>query len=181
MRLFAMAGSLRAASLNKMAIRAAVHLAPEGVEVVAYDDLGNLPLFNPDLDTEMPPAPVAALRRQIGLCDGLLICTPEYAHGISGPMKNALDWLVASIEFPGKPVALINTSPRANHAQDHLREVLNTMSARLVDRSCIALPLLGRPSDAAAIEEDAELAARLRTALADFACAIREMVDRDGV
>jgi NAD(P)H-dependent FMN reductase len=61
-------------------------------------------------------------------------------------MKNALDWLVASVEFPGKPVALINASPQAHHTQAQLRETLNVMGARLVEPACIALPLKTGPN-----------------------------------
>jgi len=168
MRLLAICGSLRAASSNRSALEAARRLAPAGVEVVLYDSLGSLPHFNPDLDTEQAPStppPVAALRRLVGECDGLLISSPEYAHGVAGSLKNALDWLVSCAEFPGKPVALINTAPRATHAQAALAETLRTMSARLVDAACVALPLTGRTLDAAGIAADAELARVLSGAL----------------
>jgi NAD(P)H-dependent FMN reductase len=92
-----------------------------------------LPFFNPDLDGAELSAAVAAFRTIIGSADGVLISSPEYARGVAGVMKNALDWLVASFEFPGKPVALINTSPRATHALAALRLTLETMSARIVD------------------------------------------------
>src|SRR5512143_2149768 len=138
-RLLAISGSLRAASSNSRLIEALARLAPDGVEVEIYRGLQDLPYFNFDLD-ETPPAPVVDLRQRIGACDGLIICSPEYAHGVAGVMKNALDWLVPSLEFPGKPVALINASPRAHHAEAHLRETLSTMSAKLVDAASIAIP-----------------------------------------
>src|SRR5581483_420099 len=125
MRLLAICGSLRAASSNRSALEAVRLLAPAGVEVLPWHGLGGLPHFNPDLDTEQAPATppaVAALRRLVGECDGLLISSPEYAHDVAGSLKNALDWLVSCSEFPGKPVALINTSPRATHAQAALAE-----------------------------------------------------------
>jgi NAD(P)H-dependent FMN reductase len=79
-------------------------------------------------------------------------------------LKNALDWLVGSLEFPGKEVVPINTSQRAAEAQAQLRLVLTTMSADL--RDTITLPLLGRSLDAAGIAADPELAAALRAILA---------------
>ena len=137
------------------------------MEVVIYDRLGDLPLFNPDLDTETPPAAVrGALRREIERCDGVLVCSPEYAHGIAGAMKNLLDWLVSSLEFPEKAVALINASPRAVHSQAQLREILTTMSARLIEDASIELPLQGRGLDAAGIVADSALSAALRGAVA---------------
>ncbi len=130
-RLLALSGSLRAASTNTAALEALSALAPAGVEILLYRDLGALPLFNPDDDEEAPPPAVAALRALVGSAAGLIIAAPEYAHGVPGAFKNALDWLVASDAFPGKPVALINTAPRSFHAQSALRETLATMSARL--------------------------------------------------
>ncbi len=172
MRVLAISGSLRANSSNTSALKAAAQLAPADLQIVIYDGLASLPYFNPDLDTETPPPPVKAFRDEIGRNDGLLICSPEYARGVSGVMKNALDWLVGSFEFPGKPVALINASPRSTHSDAQLRLTLTTMAARLVADASITLPLLGRNLDADGIVADAELAAQLRTALRNFADAI---------
>src|SRR4029077_5977162 len=87
-------------------------------------------------------------------------------------VKNVLDWLVGGEEFVGKPVALLNASPRSTHAQESLPEIVRTMSARLVTEASVAVPLLGRKLDAAGIAADPELAAILRTAIAAFARAL---------
>ena len=63
----------------------------------------------------------------------MIIASPEYAHGVSGVLKNALDWLVGSDGFAGKPVLILNAAPRARHAIVALREILATMSAQIVD------------------------------------------------
>jgi NAD(P)H-dependent FMN reductase len=172
MRLLAISGSLRAASSNTAVLKAASRLAPAGVDIVFYAGLGDLPPFNPDLDTEVPPPAVAELRRAVGASEGLVISSPEYAHGIAGSLKNVLDWLVSSLEFPEKPVAILSTSPRAVHADAQLREILKTMSARLVEAASIALPLLGRGLDADGIAADTELAPMLARAVAEFVAAI---------
>jgi chromate reductase, NAD(P)H dehydrogenase (quinone) len=143
-------------------------LAPSGAEILLYTGLGDLPAFNPDLDNDAPPDVVNMFRREIGLANGLLISSPEYARGVPGSLKNALDWLVSSHEFPGKPVALIQTSPRSVDAPAQLRLVLTTMSARLVEKASVTLPLLGRSLDANDIMADASLAAALRAALEAF-------------
>src|SRR6185503_483846 len=83
------------------------------------------------------------LRSAIAGSSALLVASPEYAHGISGVMKNALDWLVSFEGFVDKPIALINTSPRATHAYEALREVLQTMSAAIVPEASVTIPLLG--------------------------------------
>ena len=124
MRVLAISGSLRAASLNSALLRATARIAPPGIEVRVFDGIGQLPLFNPDLESADPPA-VATLRTQIMAADALLIASPEYAHGVTAAIKNALDWMVGNESFVNKPVALFNASPRAVHAQAALRETLN--------------------------------------------------------
>jgi chromate reductase, NAD(P)H dehydrogenase (quinone) len=135
-------GSLRAASLNSSLLRTAARIAPAGMHVSILAGLGELPLFNPDLEAS-PPHAVMALRRAVDAADALLIAAPEYARGVSGTIKNALDWLVSHEAFVGKRVALLNASPRAHHAQAALRETLRTMTAVLIEEASVAIPLLG--------------------------------------
>jgi NAD(P)H-dependent FMN reductase len=172
MKILAISGSLRAVSSNTAVLRATARLAPDGVEIVLFEGLASLPFFNPDLDGDTVPNTVAAFRRWVGEADGMLISSPEYARGVAGVLKNGLDWLVGSSEFPNKPVALINTSPRATHALAALTLTLETMSAQLVRDACVTLPLLGTASDEAAIVANAALAAPLREAVTRFAAAI---------
>lgn len=142
MKVLAISGSLRRASINSAFCRAAAQLAPTGVEITLFSDLADIPLFNPDLE-ETPPHAVESLRQKVAAADALLIASPEYAHGISGPMKNALDWLVSFEGTVGKPIALVNTSPRAHHAYESLREVLFTMATVVVPGASLSVPLLG--------------------------------------
>ena len=172
MKIAAMSGSLCAGSSNTAALRAAARLAPDGVEVIQFEGIAGLPFFNPDLDGDNVPAPVGAMREMIGSVDGLLISSPEYARGVAGVLKNALDWLVGSHEFPDKPVALINTSPRATHALAALTLTLETMSARLATDACLTLPLLGGAWDEHSIAADPALAEPLRVAMERFAAFI---------
>jgi len=142
MRVLAISGSLRAASINSTLLRATVRLSTRDVEVRLFRGTGELPLFNPDLEAQPPPG-VAALRAEVAASDALLIASPEYAHGVTGSIKNVLDWLVGFELFVDKPVAVFNASPRAHHADDALREILKTMSAFIVEDASVALPLLG--------------------------------------
>lgn len=147
MRLFALSGSLRARSFNTALLRAAAGLVPPGVEVALYGGLADLPPFNPDLDVEPAPAPVAALRAAIAAADGVLICSPEYAHGVPGSLKNALDWIVSSGEFTDKPTLLVNASPSfqgASLAQANLAEILRVMGAKLPDTALFSVPGVSR-------------------------------------
>lgn len=175
MYILAISGSLRDGASNTILLQAAALFAPPGVHIQLYDGLGALPHFNPDLDTldgALLPAAVVDLRERIGHANGVIISCPEYAHGIPGSFKNLLDWLVASIEFPGKAVALLHTSRMSIHAPAQLTEILTTMNARLITSASATIPV-GRQRDAAAVAADAELASQLRGAIAAFVRAIK--------
>lgn len=177
MRLLAISGSLRAASSNTAILEAAAHLAPHGVRIDFFRDLGLLPHFNPDLDSldgnVLPPV-IHEFRRAVGDADALLISTPEYAHGLPGSFKNALDWLVGSLEFPGKSVAVLSPSARQIHARAQLREVLATMSARLVDRESFVIELPARDMTAADIVGDPVVAKAVHRAVVEVVHALRD-------
>jgi chromate reductase, NAD(P)H dehydrogenase (quinone) len=142
MKILAICGSLRATSTNAALLRIAARLAPPEVQVTLSTNLGELPLFNPDFEID-PPASVLRLRAQVATADALMIASPEYAHGVTGTIKNALDWLVSFEAFADKPVAVLNASPRSHHADDALRETLKTMSAMIVKAASVGVPLTG--------------------------------------
>ena len=171
-RVLAISGSLRSASANTAVLRAAVTLAPEGLDIVLYEGLADLPHFNPDLDGDIAPPSVANFRRQLADADGILISSPEYAHGVPGVMKNALDWLVRAGEFVDKPVALISASPHAIWARASLTETLTVMSAKLIAEASITLPLTTNRIDETSLAANPEITFLLRTALAAFANAV---------
>lgn len=164
MKILAISGSLRAASNNTALLRAAARLAPADISVELFRDLGNLPLFNPDIEATDPPV-VARFRAQLMAADAVLIASPEYAHGVTGAMKNALDWMVGGEAFVNKPVALLNASPRAVHAQAALRETITVMSALIVDQASIPIPVLGSRLDEEGMVAHPVIAKALREAL----------------
>ena len=173
-KILALSGSLRKASYNTAALEALKKLAPDDVEIVVHKELGNLPLFNPDLEGQIIPA-LDELRSALAKSHGLIIASPEYAHGISGVMKNALDWLVSGEEFVYMPVAFINTSPRASHAQVALREVVKTMSGNIIEKACISIPLLSSNLDADGIVNDQAISTLLKSSLMDFCAEIERL------
>ena len=142
-RVLAVSGSLRKASVNSAVLRAAAALAPPDVEITLYTDLGDIPAFDPDLDVDgAAPAIVLAFREAVDAADGVLIASPEYAHGVSGALKNALDWLVScTLAFYGKPVGLLNTSTRASIAYNSLKEIIRTMAGNIVEEASRVIPL----------------------------------------
>ena len=167
-RVLAISGSLRRASSNTTLVEAAALLAASHVEVSLYRELARIPPFNPDLDEERIEA-VHGFRTALDSSDAVLISSPEYAHGVSGVLKNALDWVVGSGELIDKPIALVNASTRATLAHAALKETLRTMSARVIEEASIVVPLDGRAWDANDIATDANLSRALRDALAVLA------------
>jgi len=166
-RILAISGSLRAASLNSALLRAVAGLAPTDVRVELFTELGNLPLFNPDLEiTDLPP--VADFHARLVKADGVIIASPEYAHGVTGVMKNALDWMVGSEAFVNKPVALLNASSRATIAQASLKETLTVMSAQVVEAASITLPIIGSNLDELGIAAHPSISTSIREALRAF-------------
>ncbi|MEZ4402951.1 MAG: NADPH-dependent FMN reductase [Kofleriaceae bacterium] len=163
MQVFALVGSLRASSSTTALARALGRVAPAGVAVEIYGDLAALPAFCPDLD-DAPPDAVVALRAAVGRAQALAVVSPEYAHGMPGALKNALDWLVSALEPLGKPVLLVCASPAgAVHAHAQFAEVLRTMSLPLVDGGAHVFNR-GR-LDAAGEVDDAALLAHLAGAM----------------
>lgn len=140
MRVLALCGSLRKQSRSLALLQAVAILAESEITFSIFHSLGDLPLFNPDLEHDVP-ASVQVLWQAIDHADAILIASPEYAHGITGTIKNALDWLVGYTPFTGKPVAVFNPSQRAEHADAALKEILTTMNAQLISEACLRIPV----------------------------------------
>jgi NAD(P)H-dependent FMN reductase len=161
LRFLTISGSLRASSTNTTLLRALPLVAPEH----AFDfpaPLDALPFFNADLEEAGPPASVRGWRAEIAGHDALVVCSPEYAHGVPGVLKNALDWLVGGTEVVGKPVGILNTSLPSTIAHASLVEILSVMGAVVVPEASGGLMLRGRRGDARALAADPEVAAHLR-------------------
>jgi chromate reductase len=147
MKLLGISGSLRRVSTNTALLRALAENAPVGVTLDISDLIGELPIFNPDREGELTPPSVEALGRSIREADGLVFACPEYAHGIPGGIKNALDWMVSRDEIPDKPALIVRASTRSDHALSALQEVLRTMSLRLKPEIGFSVHLLGKAAE----------------------------------
>lgn len=172
-QILAISGSLRAASLNSAVLRAAASLSPDNAQIRLYRGLAQLPHFNPDLEGHEPES-VLDLRKQLQDSDGVLIACPEYAHGLPGSFKNALDWVVASGEFVNKPVALINLFERSTWAPALLKETLTMMTASVVEPASVTLQLTSNKVGEDFIMSDAKSLLDLRTSLSALLQAIGE-------
>ena len=172
MKMLAISGSLRAQSTNTALLRAATLVAPFHIDIVLYEELETIPPFNSDLDVQPGPESVTRLRTALRDSAAVIFSTPEYAHGVPGAPKNALDWTVGSGELSAKPVTLFNASARGEYAQTSLREVLKTMDARLLSDSEIMIPLLGKTLDASAISANPQFAALILSSIEKIASSI---------
>jgi NAD(P)H-dependent FMN reductase len=172
MKMLALCGSLRARSFSAGLLRAARALAPAGMEFEIFERAGQLPLFNPDLEADAPEA-VLSLWNAVTWSDAIVIATPEYAHGVTGTIKNTLDWLVGHIPFAYKPVAVFNPSYQSHHADEALKETLRTMAADLVTDACVRIPVIGSRVDPDRIAESAEFALAIQSALRAIADHVR--------
>jgi NAD(P)H-dependent FMN reductase len=131
-------GSTRGRSTNTAALRTAHAAAPDGVHTVLFEQLADLPAFNPDADTDHPHPAVANLRASLDAADAVLFCTPEYAGTLPGSLKNLMDWTVGTGELHGKPVALLSvaTPGRGEGAEATLRLVLRYVDAKVLEDAC---------------------------------------------
>jgi NAD(P)H-dependent FMN reductase len=138
--IIAISGSTRSQSTNHNYIQAVTGLIGPGFTIHYNKDLITaLPHFNPDLDTDTPPEAVTHFRQQLRNADGILICTPEYAMGVPGTLKNAIDWTVSSCEFSNKPVALITASSLGEKAHRSLLETLTVIEARITPATSLLI------------------------------------------
>jgi chromate reductase, NAD(P)H dehydrogenase (quinone) len=182
MRILGIAGSLRRGSHNRRLLRAAGDALPPGVELVEWEGLGALPIFDEDLE-DSPPEPVRDFLEDVEDADALLIATPEYNASLPGGLKNALDW--ASRPFPDnvlrdKPSAVIGASTGlfgAVWAQAEVRKALKASGAHVLDSE---LPV-GLAESAFTLDgdlADAELAARLGDLLGDLCREVRAPLEQ---
>ena len=176
MKVLAVSGSLRRSSHNTQLLRAAVEAAPEGVEVELWEGLGELPLYDQDLDTDEQPEAVRRLREAWGEADAILFATPEYNGSVPGGLKNAIDWAsrpVRESALTSQTVSVIGASPGqfgAMWAQADLRKILGTAGARVVgDELPVARVHEKLDHDGRLLDE--ELFERLRLVLETLAAA----------
>ncbi len=131
----ALCGSTRKNSTNLNLIKAVADLAEDKFEIILFENLSTIPHFNPDLDNDNPPQAVIDFRKQLKEAHGILICTPEYAMGVPGTLKNAIDWTVSSMEFSKKPTVLITASSMGEKGHASLLETLKVIEADITDET----------------------------------------------
>lgn len=158
-------GSTRETSANKLFIRAIERLAGDRAHFTLYPSTADLPHFNPDLDIDPPPLPVAHFRELLRSNDALLICTPEYAMGVPGSLKNALDWTVSSADLRMKPTMLVTASLSGEKAQAALLDTLNVLEAAITPETTVLIPFARTKVNAEGVITDAQALNEVQRAL----------------
>lgn len=163
-------GSLRRNSFNRRLMEAARAFAPASLELKLIDGLGEVPVFDEDLEAGAGPAAVARLREAVSRADGLLIATPEYNQSMPGMVKNLIDWLSRADPSPleGKPVAVIGASSGpwgTRLAQAALRQTLIACGALVMPAPQLYVRSAGEAFDASGALIDERIAAQLSAIL----------------
>lgn len=161
--LLAISGSLKSTSSNTNILRALSKFKTENIDFIIYDKLGELPHFNPE--KEEGTAAVKDFKAHLKKADGVIISTPEYAFGVPGTLKNALDWTVSSGELNEKPVIAISASPMyegGSKAMASLLLTLGALGAAMTEHSHLSIPdILKKINNSAGISDE-ETAAQLK-------------------
>ncbi|WEA02259.1 NADPH-dependent FMN reductase [Mucilaginibacter sp. SJ] len=140
--IFAISGSLRTGSSNHNILKFLGRLIPADINYSIYDRLADIPPFDPGLDHEYPPESASELRSLMKDTSGIIICTPEYAFGVPGQLKNMLDWMVSSGSLVDKPVALVTASSVGSHAHEALLLTLRALSAKVTAGATLLIPFI---------------------------------------
>lgn len=173
-KILAISGSLRTNSSNTNILRALAAMAPENVEVFLYEGLADLPHFNPVLDDENSSEPVKELRHLLASSHGVIICTPEYAFGVPGSLKNALDWTVSSGEFTNKPVSVITASLSGEKAHAALLQIFTALSSKISEEATLLIPFIRTKLNDKGEVSDPQTLASLQSVLKAFLAGIEE-------
>lgn len=129
-KVLAISGSTRKNSTNHRLLKAIAELSKNNFDVTFYEELSSIPAFNPDEDNENVAKEISQFRNLIRQSDGVIICTPEYAHGVPGSLKNAIDWTVGTGDFSQKPTLLITASTDGKFGHPALLETLRVIEAK---------------------------------------------------
>ncbi|KPH85881.1 NAD(P)H-dependent oxidoreductase [Komagataeibacter intermedius] len=175
MKILAISGSARHNSTNTAMLRAVSFMAPATFSISVFDQVGALPVFSPDLETDELPPPVCAFMNQVAASDGLIVSSPEYVRSIPGGLKNAIDWLVSGNLLTTKPIALMHASHRGDDMLVDLRTVLGTVSSKFSYDLFLRFSLMNlTPDQISEVLSDPQNRERIKAFLDRFSLLISE-------
>jgi chromate reductase, NAD(P)H dehydrogenase (quinone) len=167
--ILAISGSLRASSSNTKMLKEIGQSVPAEIEFIIYDELASLPAFD---DSAEEGEAVLNWRRQLAEADGVIICSPEYAFGVPGALKNAIDWTVSSGELVNKPLALITAASSGDKAHAAWLQIFSALSAHIPDGGALLIPFIRTKLNEKGAITDAATKAAVQTVLQALIAAI---------
>jgi chromate reductase, NAD(P)H dehydrogenase (quinone) len=173
-KVLAISGSTRLHSTNLNYIKAVGGLAADHFLVEVYEGLLDIPPFNPDDDTDDPTAVIKDFRTRLKEADGIFICTPEYAMGVPGTLKNAIDWTVSSMEFYQKPVGLITASLSGLKGHAALLETLHVIESKMTAATGLVISFAKTKISADCIITDEATLANVKNLIEAFSILMNE-------
>jgi NAD(P)H-dependent FMN reductase len=171
-KVLAIPGSTRKLSSNHLLLKAITAIASDRLDIRIFDRLEHIPHFNPDHDGDQADREVQNFREQLDLAQGIIICTPEYAHGVPGTLKNAIDWTVSTSNFSNKPTLLITASTDGKYGHDALVETLKVIEAKDVENLGLVIPFINAKINADGQITDLKTLTDLKNTIDDFVKAL---------
>jgi chromate reductase, NAD(P)H dehydrogenase (quinone) len=177
-KIVAISGSTRINSTNHRLINAIAELSKDTFNIEIYNSIGHLPQFNPDNDKENLSKEVLHFRQLLNKADGIMICTPEYAHGVPGSLKNAIDWTVGTGEFSNKPTMLITASTDGKYGHQSLLETLQVIEAKNTQDLQLLIPFASTKVSADNKIKDEGVLSAIKKLLIIFEKSIKENLSK---
>ena len=172
-KILAVSGSLRSTSSNTAIVRWIEKILPEHIEYIIFEGLAHLPPFD---DSDSEPEAVTGWKQQVQQADGVLICTPEYAFGVPGALKNALDWTVSSVVFADKPVALVTAASSGEKAHAAILHTLSAIGTLISPQTSLLIPFIRTKLNAEGEVSDDATAQQIRSVINHFLSQIESSV-----
>jgi len=167
----AVSGSLRPNSSNAVILEAIEKMVPEDVEFFIYKGIGSLPHFD---DAAQTPIAVNVWQQHLQEADAVLVCSPEYAFGVPGSLKNALDWTVGSGELVNKPLSLITAATGGEKAHAAWLHIFTALSANIPEGGALLIPFVRSKLNAAGEISDAATRAAIQAVVDTLIATARE-------
>jgi len=137
--IFVINGSASENSANQRLINHIADLTKDDFAFIIFNDLKNLPHFDPKISVDTTPKIILDLRTNIAKADGILICTPEYIFSIPSGLKNALEWCVSTTVFSDKPTGIITASAHGEKGHEELQLIMKTLMTKFTHETTLLI------------------------------------------
>jgi chromate reductase len=170
--IFAIIGSASQNSSNLALVKQVAALTANDFAFTIFDNLKELPHFDPELSLDKTPKIILDFRESINKADGILICTPEYVFSVPSGLKNAIEWCVSTIVFSGKPIGLITASANGQKGHEELKLIMKTVDTKFTEQTTLLIHGIKGKMDKHGKISDA----RTQNDLSNFINAFKELI-----